>query len=111
MHNEFMNWGHGPGTWLGGGIFMIVFGVLVLLAIGALIKFLFEKKKEQPLLDILNKRYAAGEITKEEFCKILRRSEGEAEEHETALDILKKRYATGEITKEMFEEMKKEIVS
>ena len=53
MHNEFMNWGHDTGTWLGSGIFMIVFGILVLLAIAALIKFLFEKNKEQPFLDIL----------------------------------------------------------
>jgi uncharacterized membrane protein len=111
MHSEFMNWGHGHGIWLGSGIFMIVFGVLVLLAIAALIKFLFEKNKEQPLLDNLNKRYAAGKITKEEFLEAFEKLEQDSDRRETALDILKKRYATGEITKETFEEMKKEIVS
>ncbi len=108
MSHGWMNWGHGSWTWEGGNIFLIVIGVVGGLGILALFKAIFDKNNTDTLLGILNKRYAAGEITKEEFCEILERIEGE--HHETLLEMLKRRYASGEITKERFEAMQQEII-
>ena len=110
MSHRWIDWGHN--AWYGsGGIFKIVIGFMAILIIATLLKGLFAKQKENKLLDTLNTQYAAGEITKEEFCEILRRSEGEAEEHETALEMLKKRYVAGKVTKDEFEEMKANILA
>jgi len=64
-------WGWGFGWWFGGMIMMVVFGVLVVVGIVALIKWLSSQspgeRSSQSASEILRKRYARGEITKEEF--------------------------------------------
>lgn len=58
-----------------GGVFMFLFWGLLLLAIVFLLRFLFGKTTSQDqgspcpetAIDILKKRYAQGEISKEEF--------------------------------------------
>ncbi len=53
---------------------MVIFGVLVVVGIVVLIKWLLSqspgKRSSQSALEILKKRYTRGEITKEEFEKI-----------------------------------------
>jgi putative membrane protein len=69
-----MYWGnYGAGTWFG-WIFMVFFGVLIVLVVFFLLREMIKKErdlgqKEAPL-DILKKRYAKGEISKEEFEEI-----------------------------------------
>ncbi len=65
---QWGNWGWGMGF---GWIFMIIFWVLVILGVVYLVQIatrggISPGQKETPL-DILKKRYAKGEITKEEF--------------------------------------------
>ncbi len=66
MHWGDYGWGMGFG-W----IFMILFWILVILGIVFLVRLVLEaqKNKQSPEspIDILKKRYAKGEITKEEF--------------------------------------------
>jgi len=71
-----MHWGSfgmGWGTGLG-WIFIVIFWILLILGIVYLIKYVAgSAKKEEPketALDILKKRYASGEINKEEFDRI-----------------------------------------
>jgi len=71
-----MHWGDfGMGWGIGfGWIFMVIFWILLILGIVYLVKFVsVGVKKEEPketALDILKKRYASGEINKEEFDRI-----------------------------------------
>ena len=70
-----MHWGWGPEMmgW-GGGFFMVIFWVVVIMGIVLLVKWLSASSgkdtgsfdKESPM-EILKRRYAAGEIGKEEF--------------------------------------------
>jgi len=70
-----MHWDYGWGMGFGSGWFtMIIFWVLLILGIVYLVKIIAgsPKKgdKEGTAIDILKKRYAKGEISKEEFDKI-----------------------------------------
>lgn len=81
MGNWIGNWGAGPGGFLGfgfGGIFMLLFWVLIIWALIALIRggsghgFMCGHTPEEHLqknspLDILKERYAKGEINQAEF--------------------------------------------
>jgi putative membrane protein len=75
MHWDFRNymWGTGLG-WLVMFVFWVLVILLVTMGIVYLVRQLTEGKrkqrKEESALDILKKRYAKGEITKEEFEKI-----------------------------------------
>jgi len=54
-----------------GGPFMWVFWILLIAVIGAAVYFVLLKNKErESSMDILKKRYARGEISKEEFERI-----------------------------------------
>ena len=72
MHWDY-GWGMGWGMGFG-WVFMIFFWVLVVLGIFYLIRIVMTDTKKEAggdtALDILKKRYAKGEITKEEFEKI-----------------------------------------
>jgi putative membrane protein len=65
-----MNWGYGSGMGFG-WIFMVFFWALVILGVVYLLKLISggtkSAKKEETALDILKKRYASSEISKEEF--------------------------------------------
>ena len=68
-----MHWDYGWGMGFG-WVFMIFFWVLVVFGIFYLIRIVMTSTKKEAsgdtALDILKKRYAKGEITKEEFEKI-----------------------------------------
>ncbi len=69
MQFGMMDYG-GYGMMSGGfWIIGIIFWLLVLIGLVLLIKYLWEggAKKEESALEILKKRYAKGEISKEEF--------------------------------------------
>ena len=72
MGPGMMGWGYGMG-WIG-MILMAVFWIAVIVGIVFLIRWLmvstgsgFRGKAEESALEILKKRYARGEIKKEEF--------------------------------------------
>jgi putative membrane protein len=75
-------WEHDGFMWGFGGIFMILFWILVLLAVAALIRWLalppgtgVRGRSDSPesdaggALEILEERYARGEIDREEFLQ------------------------------------------
>ena len=68
-----MHWNYGWGMGFG-WVFMIFFWVLLILGIVYVIRIVMAGAKKETsgdtALDILKKRYAKGEITKEEFEKI-----------------------------------------
>jgi putative membrane protein len=70
-----MHWDYGWGMGFGFGWFlMIFFWVLIILGVAYLIKVIAggakRDEKEETALNILKKRYAKGEISKEEFDRI-----------------------------------------
>ncbi len=66
-----MHWDYGWGMGGFGWIFMVIFWVLVIIGVIYLIRLIIPGAKggtrEETALDILKKRYAKGEISKEEF--------------------------------------------
>ncbi len=66
-----MHWSGGWGMGGFGWIFMVIFWALVIWGIVLLVKAVTgstkSEGKTETALDILNKRYASGEINKEEF--------------------------------------------
>ncbi len=68
-------WGHGPwmmgGNGMGwfGGIFMVLFWIVVIVGIVFLIRWLAQSTRggAESALEILKRRYAKGEINKKEF--------------------------------------------
>ena len=75
MHWGPCGWGYGPHMWLGGGIFMILFWVVVIVAVVLVVRYVArtlpgnQGRAEAPL-DILKRRYAKGELSKEQFDKM-----------------------------------------
>jgi putative membrane protein len=64
MHH-YGNW---EGHWFGGGFMMVLFYVIIVFLVVYLVRQMRGKgSKNETALDILNKRYAAGEITKEQL--------------------------------------------
>jgi putative membrane protein len=63
---------------IGGRIMMLVFWALVIIAIVALVRYLSDRggapqsKEAETPLEILRRRYAAGELTKEQFDEMKR---------------------------------------
>jgi len=61
----------GYGMGYGAGIIGLIFWVLVIIGLVLLIKYLWEsggaKREQESALEILKKRYARGDISKEEF--------------------------------------------
>jgi len=67
-----MHWGGDFGMGFGGGgIFMILFWVLIILGVVYLVKILLggstAEKKSESAQELLEKRFAKGEINREEF--------------------------------------------
>ncbi len=66
-----MHWDYGSGMGFG-WIFMVLFWAMVILGIVYLLKLISggdrkSERNEETALDVLKKRYAKGEISKEEF--------------------------------------------
>ena len=69
MHVFNWGWGHGP-FW-GGGIFMVIFWIcLIFLVVSFIRSPVKERAKKETAIDILKKRYATGDITREEFEQV-----------------------------------------
>ena len=68
----------GWGWMIGGWIMMLVFWALIIIGIVALVRFLNDRgaasgpKVQETPLDILRRRYAKGELTKEQFDEMKR---------------------------------------
>jgi len=71
-----MGYGMMDGGWFIGGIFMLLFWVVLILGVFYLVRMLIGQSKpsvsktEDTALEILQKRYARGEISHDEFEKM-----------------------------------------
>jgi len=102
-------------TW----VFIVLLGLLLIIGIVFLALWLFRhsdkarnRYREENTLEILRKRYARGEIDKEEFEQRKRSlgSSMESDKDENALEILERRYSLGEIDQAEFEQKRKDIL-
>ena len=67
MQLGMMDYGYGS-MMSGWGILILIFWILVIVGFALLIKYLWEGRGgQESALEVLKKRYARGEITKEEF--------------------------------------------
>jgi putative membrane protein len=70
--------GHG-GVMAFGGLFGLLFWILLIIAAVALLKWLFSRQnnhsREWSAMDILNQRFASGDITEEEYLRMKKRIE------------------------------------
>lgn len=77
MMDEFGHFGWGMGF---GWVFMLLFWGLAILGIAALVKWLWPSSvnggRPKTALEILNERYARGEIDREEYERIKRDLQG-----------------------------------
>ena len=77
MHGFGFNFGNS--MFLGGGIFMFIFWILIIVLIVSILKGSFmgerQNKNETPM-EILKIRYAKGEITKEQYQEIKEKLKG-----------------------------------
>ena len=65
MQSGMMDYGNMMSGW---GILILIFWLLVIVGFALLIKYLWEGRGgQESALEVLKKRYARGEITKEEF--------------------------------------------
>ncbi len=59
------------GFWIFGMLLMLIFWILVIIGLVLLIRYLWEggatRRETESALEVLKKRYARGEISKEEF--------------------------------------------
>ena len=77
-YGGMMRWGgFGYGMGLIGWLFMLVFWILLIVGLVLVIRWLWEQGRRspggqlaEPPLDILKRRYARGEISKEEFDRM-----------------------------------------
>lgn len=80
MHS-WMGWNHGTG-W-GGGLMMLAFWALVILGVFLAVRYVLDRGRSPPgrgtngaggavetALDVLKKRYARGEISREEYTRM-----------------------------------------
>jgi len=102
-------------TW----ILIVLLGLLLIIGIVLLALWLFRhsdkernRYREENPLEILKKRYARGEIDKEEFEQRKKNlgSPIESDRDETALEILERRYSLGEINETEFEQKRKDLL-
>ena len=75
MHWSNHGWGMGYGWGMGlGWLLMIIFWVLIVLGVAYIVRLfagsMRKEEKDVSAIDILRKRYAKGEITREEFQKM-----------------------------------------
>ncbi|HGJ66999.1 TPA: SHOCT domain-containing protein [bacterium] len=103
-------------TWLP----MAFIGLLLIIGITLLAIWLFRRSKNghyqgnsENALETLKRRYARGEIDKEEFEQRKRNLDSfiESNKNETALEILERRYSLGEISNEEFQQKRKDILN
>lgn len=69
MHGINWTWGHGP-FW-GGSIFMMIFWICIIFLVISLIRNpVKERNNKETALNILKRRYATGDISREEFEQV-----------------------------------------
>jgi putative membrane protein len=75
--------GHG-GVMGFGGFFVLIFWIVLILVAVALLKWLFVKTNNHPrelsAMEILNQRFAAGDLSEEEYLRMKKRIENDESE-------------------------------